>query len=54
MIDKPLDCQAISSGVVGKHDYRERPLKPTDIEFMRIMTETTGCSFVDVTPKDAE
>lgn len=47
----PLDC-------VGKHDFKEhpdRPLKPIDKLFMQMMTEVTGCGFVDVTPdKDSD
>lgn len=50
MANKPLDCVGITD--IGKAISGKRPLKSMDIEFMRLMTETTGCKFVDVTPSN--
>lgn len=58
MSDKPLDCVGIQAEagipVAGKHDFKEhpdRPLSPLEKVFMQLMTEATGCGFIDVTPE---
>ena len=54
---KPLDCVGIEADIgktiTGKNDFRphpDRPLSGADILFMAMMTEITGCHFIDVTP----